>query len=95
MNFIDNWLQFFEVSYQKIIIIYKRKMGELFKTTPKSLPPKQPDKYKSNFQTTIRAVGEKLCIDNTNAKLSRIKRRQLKKKRNQRIQNQGKSNEVQ
>ena len=55
-------------------------MGELFKTTPKPLPPKQPDEYKSNFQTTIRAVGEKLCIDNMNAKLSCIKRRQLEKK---------------
>ena len=34
-------------------------MSELFKTIPKSLPPKKGDDYKEISQTKIRAVGEK------------------------------------
>ena len=35
MNFIDNWLQIFEVNDQKIIMFYKIKMNEIFKTITK------------------------------------------------------------
>ena len=31
INFIENWLQLFEVGYENIIKIYKRNMSELFK----------------------------------------------------------------
>ena len=48
INFIENLIQCFEVNYHKIIIIYKIKMSELFKTIPKSLPPKKTDDYKEN-----------------------------------------------
>ena len=48
INFIDNWIQYFEVNYQKIIMIYKRNTSELFKTTPKSLPPKKIMVMKQN-----------------------------------------------
>ena len=40
INFIENWLQCFEVNYQNIITIYKINMSELFKTIPKYLHPK-------------------------------------------------------
>ena len=40
INFIDNWLQCFEVNYYNRITIYKRKMSELFKKISKSLPKK-------------------------------------------------------
>ena len=45
-NLIDNWIQWFEVNYENIIIIYKKKTSEWFKTTPKALTPKSPDDYK-------------------------------------------------
>ena len=40
INFIENWLQCFEVNYQNIMMICKRRTSELFKTTPKTLLPK-------------------------------------------------------
>ena len=56
IKFIDNWLQCFEVNYQNIIIIYKRKISEFFKTIPKQFPPKKPDDYKAKYPTTIRVI---------------------------------------
>ena len=35
INFIDNWLLWFEVNDQNTIMIYKIKFSELLKTTPK------------------------------------------------------------
>ena len=57
INFIDNWLQCFEDSYDNKIFISRRNMSELFKTIPKLLPAKKPDEYKTNYQTTIKTVG--------------------------------------
>ena len=54
-------------------------MSNLFKTIPKSIPQKQPDDYKANFQTIIRTLVRGWFIDNMNAKISRIKRRQSRK----------------
>ena len=47
VNFIYNWIKFFEVNYENRIMIYKRKMSDLFKTIPKSIPLKPPDDYKA------------------------------------------------
>ena len=55
-------------------------MGGLFKTIPKSLPPKTPDDYKSNLQKTIKEVVGRWFIDKINAKLPPIKRSRLRKK---------------
>ena len=49
-------------------------MNDLFKTIPKSLPPKLPDDYKSKHQTTIMAVGGECFMDNINSKICPIKR---------------------
>ena len=72
IKFIDNWLQWFEVNYENIIIIYKENMSELFKTIPKSLPPKSLNYYKSKYQTTIEAVGGGCFLDKINSKLPPI-----------------------
>ena len=40
-------------------MIYKEKMGELFKTIPTLLPPEKPDDYKIKYQTTIKSLGGK------------------------------------
>ena len=55
-------------------------MSELFQAIQKSIPPKQSDDYKENFQTAIRAVGGGQFIDKMNAIPSPIKRRKLIKK---------------
>ena len=52
-------------------------MNDLFKTIPKSLPPKSPDEYESKHETTIMAVGGECFMDNINSKICPIKRRQL------------------
>ena len=41
INFLDNWLQWFDGNYQNIIAIYKIKMSELFETILKPIPPKK------------------------------------------------------
>ena len=38
INFIDNWIKWFDVNNQNRIAIYKIKMGELFQKIPKLLP---------------------------------------------------------
>ena len=48
IKFIDNWIHFFEENYDKKIMMYKRNMSELFKTTPKLLPPKKMMIIKKN-----------------------------------------------
>ena len=45
INFLDNWLQWFDENYQNIIAIYKIKMSEWFETIPESLPQKKGDDY--------------------------------------------------
>ena len=55
-------------------------MSELFKTIPKSLPPKKDEDYEENCQPTIGAVGEEWFIENINAMFRLIKRRKLRKK---------------
>ena len=50
INFLDNWLQWLDENYQNIIDIYKSKMSELFKKTPKSIPQKKGDDYKKKFR---------------------------------------------
>ena len=50
IKFIDNWSQCFEVNYHNRIMIYKINMSELFKKTPKLIPPKKPDGYKAKFR---------------------------------------------
>ena len=35
INFIDHLIQWFELNYENIIMIYKINMSELFKTIPK------------------------------------------------------------
>ena len=49
-------------------------MIKLFKTIPKSLPPKKYDYYKTKDQTTINAVGGKWYIYEMNSKLPPINR---------------------
>ena len=40
INFIDNWLQWFEDNYDNRILIYKESTSKSFKKIPISLPPK-------------------------------------------------------
>ena len=55
INFIYNWIKLFEENYYRIIMTYKEKMSEFFKTIPTSLPPKNLMIIKK-YQTTIKAV---------------------------------------
>ena len=72
INFIDIWLQWFEVGYQNIIIILE-KMCELFKKISKSLPPENLMITEKMFRQLSRQyVG--------NSKLPPIKRVTLKKR---------------
>ena len=41
INFIENWLKWFDESYQNRMAIHKSKMSELFETIPKFIPPKK------------------------------------------------------
>ena len=40
INFIDNWIQYFEDNYDNHIVIYKENMSVLFKTIPTYIPPR-------------------------------------------------------
>ena len=62
INFIDNFLQYFEEYFDNIIESYKQNMRELFKKLPTLLPQINLDDYKTKYQTTIKAVGEKWYI---------------------------------
>ena len=55
-------------------MIYKVKMGDIFKI-PKSLRPKKTDDYKENFQKSIREVCGGWFIENINEKKYPIDRR--------------------
>ena len=79
INFDDNWLQYFEVNYDNIIESYKQNMRELFKKLPTLLPQINLDDYKTKYQTTIKAVGEKWYIENMNAKILPMNKKQPKK----------------
>ena len=50
INFIENWIQCFEVNHENRIMIYKTNMSEVFKRIPKSLSPKLPDDSKRNIR---------------------------------------------
>ena len=49
-------------------------MNDLFKTIPKSLPPKSPNDYQGKYQTTIKAVVGGWFLDKANSKITPIKR---------------------
>ena len=50
INSLENWLQCFDGNYHNKIAIYKRKMSELFKIIPISLPPKKVTIINKNFR---------------------------------------------
>ena len=50
-------------------------MKQLFKMIPTSLPPKNIGDYRTEYQTTIKAIGGELYINKMNTKLTPIKRR--------------------
>ena len=56
-------------------------MAALFKTIPTLLTPKHIDYYLKKYQTTIKAVGEKLYFDKMNTNIPAINRGRLEKKK--------------
>ena len=79
INFIDNWLQYFEGNYNRRIYLYKQKTSELFNNIPLSLTPRKIYDYK-NYKTTIKLLGVGWFINYLNYKILPINIRGLSKK---------------
>ena len=53
LNFINNWIQFFESTCTGITALYKYKMRALFNKIPSTLPGKHPDDYKKSISIKL------------------------------------------
>ena len=90
INFLGNWIQFFEVNYENIITFYKINISELSKKIPKLLHLFKNDGYKTKFQKTTKAVGGEWFIEKMNSRIppyqeKYIDKKEFKKKSNEKL----------
>ena len=65
-NFIDIWLQKFEINCVLHWDSYKEKINELFKNIPQTLPITKPCEFKKKLHSLLTEIGGKFYVNEFN-----------------------------